>query len=98
MEVLEKIWSYYFYQNGTHLLIGILTDEYDIDDDQVINIYLDEGDDGTYGSGTRDCVGTSNQDDLKSWNYFMGGRLYDGYFQSGSWTSTQYSSLYPRKL
>ena len=58
-------WAY-LKHNGTHIYIGLVmwrigNGAYD----QFI-IYFDEGDDGSYGSGTGDGVLTSNQEDLKS--------------------------------
>ncbi|NHI92897.1 MAG: hypothetical protein EAX96_10385 [Candidatus Lokiarchaeota archaeon] len=55
----------YFLRNSTHIMIAAsyLDTVYDIDDEFII--FIDEGNDGNYGSGTRDENWINNQDDVK---------------------------------
>lgn len=56
----------YFKHNSTYLHIGLVVWQIYINDYDQFTVFFDEGDDGGYGSGTRDYALTVNQEDLKS--------------------------------
>jgi hypothetical protein len=56
----------YLKHNGTYIYIGLLVWQYGFHDLDQFVVYFDEGDDGDYGSGTRDGVLTNGQEDLNS--------------------------------
>ncbi|MHA1340591.1 MAG: hypothetical protein ACTSRZ_10610 [Promethearchaeota archaeon] len=59
----------YLARNSTHLLIALKKDNdyyYKVNEYRELFIYLDEGNDGRYGSGSRDGIATVYQDDIKA--------------------------------
>ncbi|MBS7633596.1 hypothetical protein KEJ15_08315, partial [Candidatus Bathyarchaeota archaeon] len=74
----------YVKHNGTHIHVGLVLWSYYVHILDEIAILFDEGDDGSHGSGSRDWVLTSLQEDLKSVENDH--TLHDGYF-NGSWYS-----------
>lgn len=76
----------YFQHDGTNMYIGlkVFADDHDFDE---FAIYIDEGDDGHYGSGTKDGVLTPNQEDLKACfsPSISGYSIEDGCYKNTSW-------------
>lgn len=76
----------YFKHDGTNIYMGLKVFASQHNFDQFI-VYFDEGDDGGYGSGTRDGVLTSNQEDLKACfsPAISGYTIEDGCYKEGAW-------------
>lgn len=76
----------YFKHDGTNIYIGLKVVAEDHNFDQFL-VFFDEGDDGGYGSGTRDGVLTSNQEDLKACFSppISGNEIEDGCYKDGTW-------------
>lgn len=78
----------YIKHNDTHIHIGLLVREINDHTFDEFVLIFDEGDDGANGSGSRDYVLTSNQEDLKACftppqtvnNYNLSDGYYDGGF------------------
>lgn len=72
----------YFKHDGTNIYIGLkVSDSASLAE---FALFFDEGNDGGYGSGTRDGVLTSNQEDLKAcWSPSSGYPIEDGCYKSG---------------
>jgi hypothetical protein len=73
----------YIKHNETHINLGLLMWSCAIHDLDEFVIVFDEGDDGGYGSGTRDYVLTPLQEDLKVWD--SNHALRDGFYDNDSW-------------
>lgn len=71
----------YIKHNGTHINLGILLWSYAVHSDDQFMLTFDEGDDGSHGSGTRDYVLTSLQEDIKAWDSDQ--TLWDGFYSGG---------------
>jgi len=76
----------YFKHDGTNVYTGLKVFAGDHDFDQFI-VYFDEGDDGHYGSGTKDGLLTPNQEDLKACfsPSISGFSKEDGCYKDGGW-------------
>ncbi|MGD8565737.1 MAG: hypothetical protein PVF96_05245 [Candidatus Bathyarchaeota archaeon] len=73
----------YLKHNGTHIYIGLLVYQIGIHTLDQFTIFFEEGDDGSYGSGTRDYALTPEQEDLKSIRYQQ--PLRDGFYNDSAW-------------
>jgi len=73
----------YLKHNGTHIYIGLLIWQFGTHDLDQFTIFFEEGDDGSYGSGTRDYALTPEQEDLKSITYQQ--PLKDGFYNDSAW-------------
>lgn len=87
-DVLSHI---YFKHDGTNIYIGIKVFGGQHSDDKFVFCF-DEGDDGGYGSGTRDGVLTPDQEDLKVYTSVPSPfpphtNTLDGYISSGAWVT-----------
>jgi len=84
----------YFKHDGTYIYIGlkIFAGQHDFDE---FIFYFDEGDDGEYGSGTRDGFLTLNQEDLKGWlsEPIAGHKIEDGCYKNGTAGAAWYGYL-----
>jgi hypothetical protein len=76
----------YFQHDGTNIYIGLKVFAGDHDFDE-FRVCFDEGDDGHYGSGTKDGVLTTNQEDEKTCfsPSFSGYSIEDGCYKNGIW-------------
>jgi hypothetical protein len=72
----------YVKHNGTHIFVGLLVQEIYTHPQDEFAIAFDEGDDGSYGGGTRDYVLTTNQEDLKVW--YSSSAIRDGFYANGT--------------
>jgi hypothetical protein len=73
----------YLKHNGTYIYVGLLIWQYGSHTLDQCTIFFDEGDDGSYGSGTRDNILTAEQEDLKSCTYQQ--PLRDGFYNASAW-------------
>ena len=73
----------YLKHNGTYIYIGLLVWQFGTHTLDQFTIFFDEGDDGSYGSGTRDNTLTFEQEDLKSCIYQQ--PLKDGFYNASFW-------------
>jgi hypothetical protein len=73
----------YLKHNGTYIYIGLLVWQYGSHTLDQFTVFFDEGDDGNYGSGTRDNALTDGQEDLKGVQ--DGPTLKDGFYNASSW-------------
>jgi hypothetical protein len=73
----------YLKHNGTYIYVGMLVWQYGVLSLSQFTLFFDEGDDGSYGSGTRDHDLTAEQEDLKSCTHQE--PLSDGFYNASAW-------------